>query len=111
MTAYAIAHVRAVEFCPEIVEYLQRVDETIEPFGGRFIVHASPNKRAVEGDWSSDAIVIEFPSMEDATGWWDSPAYREILPLRTRNMTADIVLIEGCPAGYRAQDALKGLVG
>ncbi|MGW0664096.1 DUF1330 domain-containing protein [Streptodolium elevatio] len=109
MTAYAIAHVHSTEFCPDIVEYLERIDETLEAFGGRFIVHASPNKRGVEGDWPGDAIVIEFPSMAEANAWWESPGYREILPLRTAHMVADIILIEGVPAGYRAKDAVKKL--
>lgn len=109
MTAYAIANVHSVEFCPDIVEYLERIDATIEPFGGRFLVHASPNKRGVEGNWPGDAIVIEFPSMADANAWWESPAYQEIAPLRTAHMVADIVLIEGVPAGYRAENAVKGL--
>lgn len=109
MTAYAIAHVRSVEMCADIVAYLERVDATLDPFGGRFIVHAPKDLRVAEGDWTGDAIVIEFPSMEQATAWWDSPAYQEILPLRTAHMTADIVLVAGAPAGYRAEDALAGL--
>jgi uncharacterized protein (DUF1330 family) len=107
MTAYAIAHVRSVEFGPEVVRYLELVDATLEPYGGRFIVHAPKDMRVVEGTWTGDAIVIEFPSMKDADAWWNSPAYREILPLRTRHMAADIVLVDGCPAGYRGKDALK----
>ncbi|GAA2747003.1 DUF1330 domain-containing protein [Kitasatospora cinereorecta] len=109
MTAYAIAHVRSVELGPGILEYLARIDATLEPFGGRFLVHAPKERRAVEGEWDGDAIVIEFPGMAEATAWWDSPAYREILPLRTQHMAADIVLVPGVPAGYRAAEALHGL--
>jgi uncharacterized protein (DUF1330 family) len=109
MTAYAIAHIRSVEFCPEIAEYLELVDATLTPYGGVFVVHAPKDKRVVEGRWDSDAIVVRFPSMEQASAWWDSPAYREILPLRTRHMVADIVLVGGVPDGYQGKDALKGL--
>lgn len=108
MTAYAIAQVNSVTFNAEIVEYLLRIDATLDPFGGRFIVHAPKDLRVMEGSWGdAGTIVIEFPSMDAATAWWDSPAYQEILPLRTRHMDADIILVEGVPAGYRAEQAVK----
>ena len=106
MKAYAIAFVRKVEFGQEIVEYLQRVDATLDPFGGQFLVHGGGADN-VEGDEVMDAIVIEFPDGEQLRAWWNSPEYREILPLRTRNMVADIVLVDGVPAGYRAADSLE----
>ncbi|MFB7617592.1 DUF1330 domain-containing protein, partial [Kitasatospora sp. NPDC056181] len=85
MTAYALAHVHSVEFGPDIVEYLERVDATLEPFGGRFLVHGG-EVEAVEGSWGPDLIVIEFPDREAVRAWYDSPAYQEILALRTRHM-------------------------
>jgi uncharacterized protein (DUF1330 family) len=105
MTAYAMAHVHSVEFGPEIVAYLERIDATLDPFGGRFLVHGNPVD-AVEGAWQGDLILIEFPDVERARAWWDSPAYREIMPLRTRHMVADIVLVPGVPRGYRGADTL-----
>jgi uncharacterized protein (DUF1330 family) len=50
MTAYAIGHLHNVELCADVIEYLERIDDTLEPFGGRFIVHgARPEVR--EGEW------------------------------------------------------------
>ena len=37
--AYAVAHLRNVNMGPPIEEYLQRIDATLEPFGGRFLIH------------------------------------------------------------------------
>jgi uncharacterized protein (DUF1330 family) len=105
MTAYALAHVHSVEFGPDIVAYLERIDATLDPFGGRFLVHGNPVDE-VEGGWKGDLILIEFPDFERARAWWDSPAYREIAPLRTRHMMADIVLVPGVPEGYRGADSL-----
>ncbi len=34
MTAYAVAHMRRVTMGPAIVEYLERIDATLAPFGG-----------------------------------------------------------------------------
>ena len=39
MTAYAIGHLSEVRMGPAIVEYLRRIDATLEPFEGRFIIH------------------------------------------------------------------------
>ncbi|MFF3114722.1 DUF1330 domain-containing protein [Kitasatospora sp. NPDC057904] len=105
MSAFAIAQVRSVEFGPDIVEYLERIDATLEPFGGRFVVHGG-NVEVVEGSWGTDVIVIEFPDRERVRAWYDSPAYREILPLRTRHMDADAIFADGVPQGYRGADSL-----
>jgi uncharacterized protein (DUF1330 family) len=51
--------------------------------------------------------VIEFPSREDADGWYSSPEYREIAPLRTENSQSDIILIDGVPADHKATDVLE----
>jgi len=101
MTAYAIARVNSVEFCDDIVEYLRRIDATLAPFGGQFLVHGG-SPAAVEGSGCQDVIVLAFPDLDRLHAWWDSPDYREILPLRTTHMDADIVFVDGVPAGYLA---------
>jgi uncharacterized protein (DUF1330 family) len=60
MTTYAVAHLRNVNMGPSIVEYLYRMDDTLEPFGGRFLVHGAPVE-VREGAWPGDLIIIEFP--------------------------------------------------
>src|SRR4051794_5561969 len=39
MAAYALAQLRSVDFNEEIAGYLRRIDETLVPFEGRFLVH------------------------------------------------------------------------
>jgi uncharacterized protein (DUF1330 family) len=67
MTAYAVAHTRQVTMGPQIVEYLQRIDATLEPFGGRFLVHGG-DLDVIENEWPGHLIVIEFPDRENARG-------------------------------------------
>ncbi|GAA1951469.1 DUF1330 domain-containing protein [Catenulispora subtropica] len=109
MVAYALAHVRSVEFCPDIVEYLEKIDATMDPFGGRFVFHGG-EKDVVEGAWPGDVILIEFPDLDAVRAWWESDAYQEIKHLRTDHMEADIVLFESLPMGHRATDSLKKLL-
>jgi uncharacterized protein (DUF1330 family) len=113
MTAYALAHVRSVEPGPDIVEYLEKIDATMDPFGGRFVFHGG-EKDVVEGEWPTDIILIEFPDLEAVRAWWDSPEYQAIKHLRTDHMEADIVLFDSVPEGYRATKAaamVKQLLG
>ena len=106
MPAYVMARVHSTNFGPEIIEYLRTVDATMEPFGGRFLVHGGPVD-AVEGTWTGDLIIIEFPSLDSAGGWYESPAYRAIRHLRTENTVADTIIFDGLPAGYLAKSALE----
>lgn len=106
MTCYAIGHLREVEMNPDIVAYLQGVDATLAPFGGQFLVHgAQPS--VLEGDFSGDLIIIAFPDRPAAEGWYRSAAYQALLPLRLRNATGEVILIEGVDADHKATDILK----
>ncbi|MEU9730938.1 DUF1330 domain-containing protein [Streptomyces sp. NPDC048002] len=99
MTAYAIAHLRKVTPHPEVAEYIERITATFEPYSGRFLVHGREHE-TVEGDWPGNVVMIAFPGIEDARRWWNSPAYQEIAPLRSRHIEGDIILIEGVPTNY-----------
>lgn len=108
--AYAIAYLREVDLGDAIVEYIQRIDETLAPYGGRFLVHGGDLTPA-EGAWDGDMVIIEFPDRAAARDWYDSPAYQAILPLRTEHSQSIACIVEGVPAGYRAVDKLAALLG
>lgn len=105
MTAYAVAVIRETRFNEEVIEYLQRIDETLASYSGKYIVHGGPYK-PLEGSWSGDLVVIEFPSMEKAEAWYHSDAYAAIRSLRTNNTEGDVLLVPGVPAGHRGPDIL-----
>ncbi|MGR6997796.1 DUF1330 domain-containing protein [Yinghuangia aomiensis] len=111
MTAYAIAQVNSVRFNAEIVEYLLRIDATARRPVRREVHRPRPRRPARDGRHlgrrRDDRHRVPV-KMDAATAWWDSPAYREILPLRTRHMDADIILVEGVPAGCRAERRGEG---
>jgi uncharacterized protein (DUF1330 family) len=105
MPAYAIGHLRDVAMGPAIIEYLERIDATLAPFGGRFLIHGA-RPEVLEGDWRGDLIVIEFPDLDHARTWYRSPAYQAIAPLRADNADGEIVLLDGVEHGHRATDIL-----
>ncbi|QLY32662.1 DUF1330 domain-containing protein [Nocardia huaxiensis] len=108
MPGYAIAHLNNIDFNADIVEYLERIDATFTPFGGRFLVHG-PGQTVMEGPADSNFVVVEFPTRQAAQDWYNSPAYQAILPLRTANSTGSAVIAEGCGADHIATDILKEL--
>jgi uncharacterized protein (DUF1330 family) len=110
MTAYAVADLHKVEMGPAIVEYLERIDATLAPFGGRYIIHGG-RKTVLEGEWAGDLIVIAFPDRASAAGWYASPEYQAIKPRRTDHSEGDVVLVDGVGAEHRATDVLATAVG
>ena len=105
MPAYAVAHMRQVSMGPAVVEYLQRIDATLAPFGGRFIVHGG-EVEILEGSWPGFLIVIEFPDRDRASAWYNSAAYQEIVTLRTDNSESDVVMVNGVGSEHKATDVL-----
>ena len=105
MPAYAVAHMRQVTMGPAVVEYLQRIDATLAPFGGRFIVHGG-EVEILEGSWPGFLIVIEFPDRNRVSAWYNSVAYQEIVTLRTDNSESDVVMVNGVGSEHKATDVL-----
>ena len=59
---------------------------------------ATNNIDCREGDWHPTRIVmLEFPSMEKARAWYDSPEYQEVLPIRLDANRDKMVIFEGLP--------------
>ena len=107
--AYAIAEIHDLDFGQEIIEYIEKIDATLAPYGGRFIVHGGPIVPA-EGEWNGDIVIIEFPDATAAEEWYASPAYQEILPLRTEHSRSRAALLRGVPKDYRAVTKLEELM-
>lgn len=101
MSAYAIGNLRPpARLHDDVFTYIERIQATLDPFGGRFLVHGAPEREVREGEWPEALVIIAFPSMDDARGWYDSDAYQALIPLRTRHMPGDVLLIDGVPSGY-----------
>ena len=98
---YALAHLHNPNAHPDVLDYIERIQATLDPFSGRFIVHG-PTVETKEGEWPGTVVIIEFPSVDDARAWYDSPAYQEILPQRTDHIDGEAIIFEGVEPGYDA---------
>lgn len=105
MTSYAVGYLTHINMGPEIIAYLNAIDATLTPFGGKFVIHGG-DKEHLEGAWPGDLIVISFPDRCAARAWYASPEYQVILPLRTRNARGDVILIDGVGSAHLATDVL-----
>lgn len=78
-----------------IKPYSAQVESTFRPFGGRYIVRGG-NINMLEGDGPKGGmVVIEFDTKEQAQAWYDSPAYRKIMPIRHKTATSRVYIVEG----------------
>ena len=100
MTGYVLARLNTPGTVqPEVFEYLERIQATMGPFGGRFLIHGGAVD-VCEGGWSGDVILLGFPTPQHARDWYGSAAYQQIKHLRSDHIGGDVVLIEGVPPDH-----------
>ena len=94
MKAYLIA-VETVNDEAMFGEYRKSIMATVEPFGGKFIARGG-KLTVLEGEWAHPrTVIIEFASREAAEGWYNSPAYQKIIPLRLKSTVGNLVILDG----------------
>ena len=103
MSTYLINHLRIPNGIPkpENLEYLEQVDATFEPYGGKWLV-LDARVEVMEGAWPGSAVLMEFPDMDAAKQWYRSAEYQEILHLRTDNAISDLILVDPVARDFTA---------
>jgi uncharacterized protein (DUF1330 family) len=97
MSAYCIVY-ETVEDPDEFERYRSQVLPTIEAHGGRFLVRGG-EFIPLEGELMFDRIVVlEFPTRAAALGWYNSPEYQQILPIRLGAARGQFILVDGVGA-------------
>ena len=75
--------------------YSAMVVATIEKFGGKFLTRGGTN-HTLEGEWPQRRrVILEFPTVEAARQWYDSPEYEKPKALRQANSKGRLLLLEG----------------
>lgn len=95
MTAYIIGRITVTD--PErYAEYTKATPEVIAQFEGKFIARGG-NKVSLEGQTETARIVIlEFPTLERAEAFFNSPEYQQVKKLREGAADAQFIAVEGC---------------
>jgi len=94
MAAYVLAEIEITN--PEgYKDYTNNVPPTIAKHGGRFLVRGGA-ATPLEGSWPQQRrVLIEFPSVEAAKRWYDSPDYEKLKAMRIANSKGRLLLLEG----------------
>jgi len=94
MPAYIVVQVE-VEDPVRYEDYKGMVPPSLAAYGGRFVVRGG-KVETLEGDWSPKRFVmVEFPSVEKAKAWWDSPEYKDAKALRQATAKTQMIVVEG----------------
>jgi uncharacterized protein (DUF1330 family) len=62
--------------------------------GGKFLARGG-SVESLMGTAMSRNVVVEFPSMDDARAFFNSPEYTEALTYRRKSSTGEIYVVEG----------------
>ena len=74
---------------------MRPVGATVEQYGGRFVVRGG-RVDAKEGDWQPRLLVmLEFPSLEQAERWYNSPEYKPLIAIREKAARTQLIIAEG----------------
>ena len=96
MVAYVINDMEVTD--GELLEEYKKLSPpTVARYGGRFLARGG-HCETLEGSWAPKRLVIlEFPSVEQAQAWVNSPEYAPARRLRQQASRSNIVILEGVP--------------
>lgn len=94
MAAYVIVQIQ-VRDAIAYEEYRLQAPPIIARYDGKYLARGG-RVETLEGDWKpARFVILEFPSVERAQAWHSSPEYQAIAPIRYRNATSQMIVVEG----------------
>ena len=94
MPTYVVFTRESTKDAAEMKTYSQKVGPTLA--GHPIKVLAAYGKQEVlEGPPVEGVVILEFPSIQAAKAWYNSPAYREVREHRFRGAEYRAVIVEG----------------
>jgi uncharacterized protein (DUF1330 family) len=97
MPAYLINRIHVTDPV-QYAEYIKATPAAIAQFGGRFLVRGGPTFTLEGPEETGRLVVLEFPTLEAAKGFYHSEVYQQAKALRDGAATAQFVAIDGVPA-------------
>ena len=94
MTAYIVLNIEITDPAG-YADYKELAQVTVLQYGGKYLARGGKAEN-IEGAWQPKRMVIlEFPSMDQAKAWINSPEYAPARSLRHQYAISEGVLIEG----------------
>jgi uncharacterized protein (DUF1330 family) len=95
MPAYVIASVTEAWDRDALVQYREGNTEAVAKHGGRFVARGGRHE-ILEGHYAPlRVVIIEFPDLDAARGWYESDDYAPLRELRRGASKTDIYVVEG----------------
>jgi len=92
-TAYVIGHI-TVKDEDKWAEYRRLVPATLAPWGAELLLRGRKLAVLAGEHRHTDTVVIRFPDAGAVEGWYRSPAYQALIPLRRQAADLDLVTFE-----------------
>ncbi|MCC9135169.1 DUF1330 domain-containing protein [Pontibacter silvestris] len=94
MAAYVIVEIEITDL-ETYQGYTKLTPATLEKYNGKFVVRGGQYE-SLEGDWKPNRIVLlEFPSVDRAKEWWNSPEYTPAKAIRQKAANTKMIVVEG----------------
>ncbi len=94
MAAYVLVEIEVTD--PTTYEdYKKLTPATLAAYDGKFIVRGGATVTLEGEEKRNRTVVLEFPTMERAQEWWNSPEYTEARAIRQRAANTRMVVLEG----------------
>lgn len=95
MTAYMVAQVTVTD--PEqYKKYAAQASVATTKFGGHYIARGGESLALENIEDGKRFVIIEFPDLDSAQTWYDSPEYEEAKTLRASAATGQFFAVSGC---------------
>jgi len=94
MPAYIMVNCRVID-AEQYEEYKRLAQAAVAQYGGRYLVRGGESV-ILEGTWRLNRIVVlEFPSLQQAKIFYESPEYREARAARAGAAEMDMIAVAG----------------
>lgn len=94
MAAYIIARVNVTDM-NQYREYMKVTPGVIAKFGGKFLARGGETITLEGPEQTQRVVLLEFPSLERANEFYNSPEYAEAKSLREGAATASFIAVDG----------------
>lgn len=108
MAAYVISEVEVLdEGAAE--RYKEFAAAAIAAYGGRYLVRGAQAEVAEGGGARGRLVIIEFPTLERAREWYQSPEYAKALDYRDAALRRRLIFVDGLTGTIRSHRQDEGV--
>ena len=95
MAAYALVEL-TIDDADGMAPYIDKVADTVAAHGGKYLIRTH-EAVVLEGTFGQYPIkvILEFPTIDAARDWYNSPEYQAILPARLNSSRGNFLLVAG----------------